>query len=541
MRIVWAVACAAALLALTSCSQADSTDDVLKKTALLEVTTARSVDSAMRFADGDTLEDNIWTGIFAEQYGLKVINLWTVDTLQYNRKLSVAIASGQLPDFFLVSKDEMKRLYENGQIEDLSGVLKSCGSGSLKDVLAKDGGISLKSATIDGKLTGLPKMMVNGGISTAEMVWVRTDWLHRLGLPEPKTIDDVVRIANAFAHGDPDGNGKADTVGLGVNKELFMYHGSLKGFFNGYGAYPEIWITAPDGKLVYGSIQPEVKKALSRLAEMYRDGSIDGEFMVKPWTKLADEIAEGKLGLAYGTVSDGGYIQKENRARDHRAEWGAYPLVSESGEMPSPQLLDPADSYYVVRKGAAHPEALIRLANSYLRYFYETDYSPDQNPFASDVNGVFPARYHPVAIDPMDVNLAAFRRVQAALATGSGNGLVFPASLHYERLSRFYSGDEEMWFSSEVFGPEGSYSVIDQYDQQVQGIYNAYQGLSTASMLERLSALLRLQDDVFTQIIMGELPIDAFEEFVSDWRRLGGDAMTMEVNEAIARGESAYE
>ncbi len=506
-------------------------DPLYKYEPLIEVSTVASTDQGMKFIEGESLDNNIWTRIFENQYGIKVNNMWVVDALQYNQKLNISIASGELPDFFLASKEEMKRLYEANQLEDLTKLLDEYGSPYLKQLLNQDEGVSLQAASFDGKLAGLPRMMVNGGVSTAEMLWVRTDWLKKLELPEPKTIEDVVQIAAAFAKEDPDGNGIADTAGLGVNNELFMYHGSLKGFFNGFLAYPGIWIHDEQGQLIYGSIQREVKDALVRLRDMYRDGAIDEEFAVKPWTELASQIAAGKLGLAYGTVSDGGYIHKESFEKDTNAEWKPYPIVSLDGNAVHPQLLNAASSFYVVKKGTEHPEAMIKLANIYLLHYYETNYAPEPNPFISAPNGVFPGRYQPVTIDPLNVNLQAYLQVQKALSLGDGTHLSFPASVHYDRLTKYAAGDQGMWFSTVVFGEEGSYSVIDQYDRAKLGRYNAFQGAATPTMAEKLTALERMQEETFTKIIMGEEPIEEFDRFVEDWKQLGGDRITEEVNE----------
>ena len=43
---------------------------------------------------------------------------------------------------------------------------------------------------------------------------VRKDWMEKLGIPEPKTEEDYINMAVAFAKGDPDGNGQNDTAGF---------------------------------------------------------------------------------------------------------------------------------------------------------------------------------------------------------------------------------------------------------------------------------------------------------------------------------------
>ncbi len=497
----------------------------------IEVTTVRAVNQAFKYDEGKSIDNNIWTDIFKEQYGIHVKNLWVVDESQYRQKLNISIASGDIPDFMVVNKEELLRLSEEGQLEDLGPLLEQYGSDYLKELLNQDNGTALNAATYEGKLLGIPQMQVNGGVSTAEMIYVRADWLRNLNLPEPKTIDDVIKIATAFAKDDPDQNNKNDTYGLGLNKDLFQAHGTVKGFFNGFNAYPDMWLKDDSGNLVYGSIQPEMKTALEKLSELYKQGVIDREFTVKDWNKIAEDVAANRLGLAYGTVSDGGHIHKANKDNNPDAEWKVYPIVSPDGSAVHPQLSDTANNFFVVKKGAKHPEAMIQLANIYLEHYYLTSYAPEPNPFISKANGVFPGKYHPVLIDPLNVNLDAFRQVQDALAKQDGSQLGFPASVHYDRLTQYAAGDKEMWFSTIVFGAEGSYSVIDYYDNNNLGIYNAFQGAATPTMSEKMASLKKYQDETFTKIIMGEAPISDFDKFVNEWKKLGGDQITAEVNE----------
>lgn len=66
---------------------------------------------------------------------------------------------------------------------------------------------------------------------------VRKDWLDKLGLDVPKTLDDVVEVARAFKNDDPDGNGVDDTWGLGVCNEMSDYagYGTIEGVVNAFG------------------------------------------------------------------------------------------------------------------------------------------------------------------------------------------------------------------------------------------------------------------------------------------------------------------
>lgn len=47
-------------------------------------------------------------------------------------------------------------------------------------------------------------------------VLVRADWRKKLGLPPPRSWDDLAKMGEAFTRDDPDGDGKADTYGFTI-------------------------------------------------------------------------------------------------------------------------------------------------------------------------------------------------------------------------------------------------------------------------------------------------------------------------------------
>jgi putative aldouronate transport system substrate-binding protein len=71
---------------------------------------------------------------------------------------------------------------------------------------------------------------------------------------------------------------------------------------------------------------------------------------------------------------------------------------------------------------------------------------------------------------------------------------------------------------------------MDQYVKNNQILLDAFYGAPTESMTAYQSTLESLRDEAFTKIIMGSSPISAFDTFVQNWKRQGGDAITKEVN-----------
>lgn len=518
----------------TSDDKGAAPDPFGKYSPAIELSTVRGIDTSTVFAAGESLDNNIWTPIMEDELGIKIKNLWVVDNSQFDQKLNVTLSSGDLPDFMAVNKVTMQRLIESGLAEDLTDAFNDYASDYAKEVMAVDGGAAMKSATVNGKLMALPITNVGGGVVSTHVLWVRTDWLKKLDLPEPKTMDDVYAIAAAFAKDDPDGNGKPDTVGLAVNNnnETYQAFGTLHSVFNGYHAYPTFWVKDADDNLVYGGIQPEMKEPLEKLQQMYKDGIIDKEFSVKSWQKLGEDAAAGKLGMGFGKFSDATVFLKDNRANDPEADWKAFPIVSVDDQPALPEADPTAVSYYVVKKGIEHPEAVVKLFNLYLEKYYQTDYSGTKNPFILDAEtGIQAQKYFPVLIDPVDVNINAHLQVMAELNNnGDGSALGFPASIHFERISKFRQGDDTMWFSERTFGAGGAFAVFAKYQEEGTYQFNAYTGPPTPTMVEKNATLEKMQKEIITKIVMGDAPVSDYDKFISQWKIAGGDEITKEVN-----------
>ncbi|MFD0693692.1 extracellular solute-binding protein [Paenibacillus sp. GCM10027628] len=485
---------------------------------------------------GETFEDNRWTRLFKDQLGIKIKNNWVVkgdDTSeQYLQKLNVTIASGDIPDFMSVNSTQLKQLANAGQIEDMTTLYPQYASPDLKWMMSQEGTAPFDAATFNGKLMAIP--LVDSSIESAMLIWIRTDWLQKLGLKPPKTMADVQEISKAFAEGDPEGNGKKDTFGLGVAKTLWGGAMGLEGFMAGYKAYPNKWVEGSSGKLVYGSVQPEVKKALQVLQTMFQNGELDQEFGMKDGTKVSEQIAAGKIGMEYGEQWNSIWPLQLNRNKDPNAQWQAFPIVSESGESPKVPLKFNTVKFFVVKKGAKHPEAVIKMFN----LFYEKNWGKtaefDKYYAPPEAESVW--QLSPVNPSPIKKNVEAYRAIDAARKSGNFSALAGEAKTIQGKIDAYHSGSKDgfaLWGWERIYGSEGSEGVVDQYDKNNQFLQDKFYGAPTPTMVERKSTLEKLQNETFTKIIMGA-PIDDFDKFVQNWAKLGGAQMTKEINDWYA-------
>ncbi|BBH18855.1 lipoprotein LipO [Paenibacillus baekrokdamisoli] len=490
----------------------------------IEVTAIRTLEPTTKFENGETIENNAWTKLYENEFGIKLKYLWVSDPTQFEQKFNIAMASGQLADIMPVNGIQFNQLVEADQLADLTDVLEKYGTPQTKEMLKKDGGVGLDSATYNGKLLGIPVNM--GSFDTASLLWVRTDWLKKLNLPEPKTMADVFKIAEAFVTQDPDGNNKKDTQGLGATKEVYGLEPGLDGFFNGYHAYPKSWVADASGKLVYGSIQPEMKKALEKLQEMYKTGFIDREFGVKDKEKFIQTVNAGKLGMFYG-ADWSPLLFLDGKALDEKMEWKPFLLPSIDDQKAKAQTAYNVNQYYVVRKGMKHPEAVVKLLNA-------ASYQWDRSKYPlTDMNrngDVDKWQYALVQASNPIQNVELYEHVKNALEKKDESLLDVVSNpgqaTFYKNINDFNNGDKKGWGFTRFFD-----AITLLYDYHVNDGFKLTEFTSgpTPTMVEKQATLLKMELETFTKIIMGESSIDSFDEFVSNWKKLGGDTITEEV------------
>jgi putative aldouronate transport system substrate-binding protein len=349
---------------------------------------------------------------------------------------------------------------------------------------------------------------------------------------------DVLKISKAFTHNDPDKNGKNDTFGIALEKALVGPYADLNGFMEGYHAYVDnAFLKNAQGKLVDGLVQPEVKTALADLAAMYKDGQIDKEFMVKDATKVAEDIVAGKVGMMFAQHWVPFYPLQDCKNKNPKADWKAYPIVSNDTKPARPMVNGSASKFYVINKNMKNPEAAMKLYN----YYYAKDpaLSKDFDPNFHGKQGeeeTNPGNYFELAViqtfypkQNAYINTGVTKYFKENDQTMLQNYWVKD---NIAQIKKYQAGDNTQWSAYAWSGVEGSESINNYYDSKKLWIQNAYIKADTESMTQKGATLRELRDTTFTKIIMGALPLSEFDKFVNKWKVLGGDDIVREVNAA---------
>jgi putative aldouronate transport system substrate-binding protein len=495
-------------------SQSASTADP----GVLEVTTIRSIDPNQRFSPGDSFEDNLWTRALLNEYKVKISYLWTAPQEQFSDRRSLMLATGDLPDIFELNAREFEQAMEADLLCDITDVYEREASAATRERMNIDGG-ALRAGSVNGRLYGLAQP--GDYLSSMGMFFIRKDWLAKLGTAPPNTLDELIRLAVRFKNEDPDGNGVNDTLGIGFRQEDYNR------FFNIMGGYPG-WHAGPDGTIVNGIISPEIKEALGKMREMYAQGLIDREFYTKTGTNWKEDITNSRVGMYFGWYGSS-LDQNDLWVQDHTKVFGFYPVPGKNAENDyKPSIGNGYAAYNVASKKTKYPEALIRALNLFVDK-QSNDYS-----FIYDKDGISVWQLAPIMIHTPNNNLINQRLTTIALEKNDRNSLPAQAQQTYDNIINLRNGsnDPNDYFLAMVFGPDTATALMDKlYTTPGRYIQNVFYGAPTPAMVRYDAALQDMQNEVFTKIIIGDSPLSDFDVFVRNWKVMGGDEMTKEVNE----------
>jgi putative aldouronate transport system substrate-binding protein len=205
----------------------------------------------------------------------------------------------------------------------------------------------------EGKIWGVPRGMP----STHYPIWVRSDWMKKLNLTMPKTVDELEAVLKAFKEQDPDGNGKADTIPMmtdlnGIKNALlggFVEHGNSN------------WIDPADQKVKPVELASGFKDFVVKMADWYQKGYINKESFAKfDPLELLKTNRVGTSSMWYSRITLLFPQIKPNLPADANYE------IIRGIQGPKGKLMTASPGStggMVITKKAKHPEAVMQFIN----------------------------------------------------------------------------------------------------------------------------------------------------------------------------------
>ncbi len=486
--------------------------------------------------DGETYENNAYTRLLNERLNVQNQDVFEAMDEQYTDSVTMVIAQNDLPDVMIVEDlDELQYLVDNDMIADLTDSYNNCMSDTIKNIYGSYGRDILDVVTFGGKIMAIPETNISDG---PNLIWLRKDWMDALGLSAPRTLSDVEEIIRQFKEKDPGHNGAGNTVGLVCDTSLcggcgYSSEYTLDIIFAAYGAFPKQWIYDEDGNVVYGSVQPEAKEALAHIHELYKEGILDQDFLMRTSSNLIELIVDGQCGSFFGPwwAPNNPLMQAVEQNKD--AEWQPYLIATEKSGFTSYHTQNPSGKNIVVRKGYEYPEIACKIVSvlfDYLRYndrdnqeivdYYKENVDPTARPFAINVD------YN----NALQICYGELNHVFAG--DKSADELNVLEYSYYEACESYLKDAEnasaEDWaaYTSRITACK---ILNDGRTNKVESLYFG----ETETMVTDWWSLENLESDTYLKIVTGESALDEFDRFVENWYQNGGETITKEVRAEI--------
>lgn len=124
---------------------------------------------------------------------------------------------------------------------------------------------------------------------------MRGDWLDKLKLEAPNTLDELHTVLKAFKEGDPNGDGSEVWAMSGITFTGFFPVGSLLWPYGIHFGFYQV-----DGQIQYGPLQPEFADGMSYIHDLYAEGLLDPDYSIQDRNAVDGKFMNNQVGYEYG-------------------------------------------------------------------------------------------------------------------------------------------------------------------------------------------------------------------------------------------------
>lgn len=305
-------------------------------------------------AEEGTMDNNRWTK-WVNENGPNDVKYITVPRFESLQKFNVLFASGSAPDLiFEYDTAYQGQLYNQKQLMPLDDLIAK-NSKEYKAMLEKYPTLKKAGTMDDGKMYLVGRAL---DVNPQHYLFIRNDWLKKLNLKAPTTPEELLNVAKAFTTQDPDGNGKADTQGVGLSFVAGIVLNHMYGTgFTLFGTDQVPWILEND-KVTHN--WDRIKAAIQFQKDLYDAGVADKDFVTdKNGEKQKQAWITGKLGIYGGNGAD---LKTYETLMKNVPDAEVVPIAlpkTPFGQY-SPLLTNPIQMTGMVNAGAKDPAAVIR-------------------------------------------------------------------------------------------------------------------------------------------------------------------------------------
>lgn len=437
-----------------------------------------------------------------EKTGYKV----TYDTLPADKpgdKLNLLIASSEPYDFISVAGDNtFKALYADyarkGALVDLTPLIEEYGP-NIKQAISQE---SFDAIKVDGKIYAIPHAMSN---TVSSSLVIRKDWLDKLGLAIPTTLDELTHVLQQFKEKDPGGNGDQNIpLSLGGNAPILT---NVAGAFGLANEWNDV-----DGKLVPRAMDPAFKDYLTYMSDLYNLGLIDKEFAINKDATLTEKFTSGKAGVVPQNWAGLPTTADALKKNFPEAEYAFLPALKGADGKAGFSASSGFDRLTFVPKSSKHPEEAVKYMNAKLEEeTFKNLAIGEEGKHYTYENGA----YTPI--------LPIFNDER----NDAGNFLTGIDEVKYP-----------IYWQARVRKDQRLFDAWNYLNQEQPAELKIPNPLGLAPYLEQYAKdnaqLGQLVNDYTTKVIVGGEPLSGLDAFVAKYKAAGAEASYQEVNDWYA-------
>ena len=214
---------------------------------------------------------------------------------EWNSSVSLAFARGKMPDLILRGSLDVE---EYGVTRHLLVPLDEYMHLYLPNYTARleNSGLKSQLTASDGHIYQLG-FLISQGVNTNGHFFINRQWLDRLGLDMPETVEELTEVLRHFRDDDPNGNGIRDETGM-----EFTFDDNNTGIYNLYSFFglplnEEYVYVTEEGDVHFAPEEDAFFETAEWLNQMYREGILDIDFISQGSNIWAAKVNEGKTGL----------------------------------------------------------------------------------------------------------------------------------------------------------------------------------------------------------------------------------------------------
>lgn len=414
----------------------------------------------------------------------------------YQQNLQVKFAAGEVPDVFQYFALNDLQFVAQGQAMELDTLIDKHGP-NLKKAIPQ---AAWDAVRINGKIVAVPAPQT---YITERLIYMRKDWLDKVGMSVPKTSDELLNVLRAFRDKDPNGNGKQDEIPFSMREKITW----VENIFGMWGVNPDTNVLY-NGQVIPGFIHPNTKKGLEFLATMHKEKLLDQESFTNTRQIWEQKIQGNAVGSWNHVTGDGWTWQKRlnDALKNNNSSVVTIPTPKGSGyDGPIGRTQSPIKNTWVISKNAKNAEAIIKWLD-----WLATD----------------------------EGSLYSTLGVEGETYKKEGDKLIFDLNKNKELKYE--------WRGVFTIGPMPEAAVLARQDHQKEaydkakaaGDISVKEGLPnpTASMPVMNAAKTNpdlksdgtLWQEAAAKIILGKEPADYWEKFVESWKKQGGEQLIKE-------------